>query len=385
MRKLNLNTKRAYQFLTNTELMKHKQLYNVCRTVGKVPMANTVIETFMNVKVPLIYPKVEKEFNNIFGGGESLQSERMQRIVSELNSVNVSPLLNFSAEYSTNEKELDENTEEMFRTIDFVKENNNKGAVILRATALMNSERLASVQRGEKDKSHIHQDVNRVDKVCKYASDKGIPIVWDSETIDIETVIHETSIDMMRKYNKNGIANIYGTVQMYRKDSHPKVDRLLELASKENFIPALKFVRGAYETYEIKGGRRDQIHDTKDDTDVSYNTNIVKCLKEVKHGTTGLHVLFATHNTESNTVILETMNQLKIKSFHPQIHTATMIGMRYDVAFNMNEHVNNFMFIPYAERDVIFPYLVRRAIENSSALGNAKMEVDMMSQELNER
>ena len=172
---------------------------------------------------------------------------------------------------------------------------------------------------------------------------------------------------------------------MYRKDSHPKVSKLIALAKEEQFIPALKFVRGAYETYEIKGNRRDQIHDTKQDTDISYDTNIVKCLSEIKNGQSGLHVLFATHNSRSNETILETMDNLKLKSFHPQIHTATMIGMRYDVAFNMNEHVNNFMFIPYAERDVIFPYLVRRAIENSSALGNAKTEVQLMSKELGTR
>jgi len=47
----------------------------------------------------------------------------MRTLIGNINTVHVKPLLNFSAEYSTNDEELDKNAKEMFRTIDHIKRN----------------------------------------------------------------------------------------------------------------------------------------------------------------------------------------------------------------------------------------------------------------------
>ena len=61
-----------------------------------------------------------------------------------------------------------------------------------------------------------------------------------------------------------------------------------------------------------------------------------------------------------------------------------MHGMRNDITFNLKD-VNVSQFIPYGRKDFLFPYLVRRGIENSSALGGAREEVEQISKEITRR
>ena len=61
-----------------------------------------------------------------------------------------------------------------------------------------------------------------------------------------------------------------------------------------------------------------------------------------------------------------------------------MYGIRKDITFNL-DNVNVSQFIPYGKKSVLFPYLVRRGIENSSALGGVKTELELINKEINRR
>ena len=79
--------------------------------------------------------------------------------------------------------------------------------------------------------------------------------------------IDKWTIDLMRKWNTDGNVLVYNTIQSYLKASRTKLKEQLALASKENWTLAVKLVRGAY----IATDYRDRIHDTKKDTDESYD------------------------------------------------------------------------------------------------------------------
>lgn len=109
--------------------------------------------------------------------------------------------------------------------------------------------------------------------IAEKARSQGCRIWIDAEEQTIQPAIDRWTIDLMRKYNRGGEALIYNTIQAYLKESRRKLKHQLELASREGWNLCVKLVRGAYIATEI----RDRIHDTKADTDASYN-GIVKDL-----------------------------------------------------------------------------------------------------------
>jgi len=324
----------------------------------------------MNSKIPIIYNYSQDVLFKQFCGGESLNS--LHNLCLQLKTKNISPLLNYGVEYSRDSNSLDDTYNEMKNMIDYLKKNES-GQAILRVTGIMSDERLSMKQRNM-DLSTIQEeewkkDLKRLENICEYASKQNILLIFDAETMDIQTKIHELSIEMMKKYNKEK-ANIYGTIQFYRKDSHDQLKELLELGKCNDFKVGLKLVRGAYIFDEIKNNRRHLIHDNKENTNKSYNDAVSLVLENIDN----VYSLFATHNLETVNHILSILEKENIPYYSDKVIIAQMLGMRKDITFNLH-NVNVSQFIPYGKKSVLFPYLVRRGIENSSSLGNSKIEL----------
>ena len=167
---------------------------------------------------------------------------------------------------------------------------------------------------------------------------------------------------------------------MYRRDEFERLIFDYHNYSRAKIPLGIKLVRGAYIHDEILAGTRGIIHDTKENTDKSYNTAVTKCIKNLDN----IAVCFAGHNTETVLHILEELDKYEIEAMHPHIILAQMYGMRNDITFNL-EDVNVAQFIPYGKKEFLFPYLVRRGIENSSALGGSQQEVDLATREIIKR
>lgn len=106
-----------------------------------------------------------------------------------------------------------------------------------------------------------------MDQICQKAQAQGCRIWVDSEQDTVQTSIDRWAIPFMRKYNTHGSALVYNTLQAYLKHSRSKLTSQLALAQQEGWTLAIKLVRGAY----IDSDPRERIHDTKEDTDNSYN------------------------------------------------------------------------------------------------------------------
>lgn len=104
-------------------------------------------------------------------------------------------------------------------------------------------------------------------KICELAQAKGCRVWIDAEQQAFQDGIDHLAIDLMRVYNTGAKPVVYNTIQAYLKDSRLRLHRQLQLSVDEGWTLAIKLVRGAY----LGSDDRSRIHDTKAETDESYN------------------------------------------------------------------------------------------------------------------
>ncbi|KAG6368730.1 hypothetical protein INS49_002944 [Diaporthe citri] len=161
-----------------------------------------------------------------------------------------------------------------------------------------------------------------LDALCIECKNRNISMIVDAESQDYQVSIDKVTLELMRKFNKDGTAVVYNTYQAYLKKTPRNVmDHLVE-ASKGGFTLGLKVVRGAY----ILSEKRSMIHDTKEDTDHSYNSIAQGALKR-QLGDVGspgpgsvtfpsVKLLLCSHNKESLTDALS-LHQHRVKNDLP--------------------------------------------------------------------
>lgn len=116
----------------------------------------------------------------------------------------------------------------------------------------------------------------------------------------VQTAIDEMAIELMRKWNRGSKPIVYNTVQAYLKDSRTKIAHQVQLAAAEGWGIGFKLVRGAY----MGSDERSLIHDTKEDTDRSYNDIVRDLLTGEIDGIApdslpDYEALLSGHNSES--------------------------------------------------------------------------------------
>ncbi|KAH8672614.1 proline oxidase PrnD [Tricladium varicosporioides] len=143
--------------------------------------------------------------------------------------------------------------------------------------------------------------VEAMETICERAVARGCRIWIDAEQQILQTTIDKWTFNLMRHFNKIGQqALIYNTIQAYLKSSRDKVQHQLELSQKEGWRLGIKLVRGAY----ISNDMRDRIHDTKADTDASYNSIVNDLLRGrfpaiANNRSPEIDLLLAGHNSNS--------------------------------------------------------------------------------------
>jgi len=143
--------------------------------------------------------------------------------------------------------------------------------------------------------------IEAMEQICERATTRGCRIWIDAEQQFLQATIDQWTFDFMRRFNRpEQRALIYNTVQAYLKSSRDKIDHQLQLAQKEGWRSGIKLVRGAYISNDI----RERIHDTKAETDASYNGIVQDALKGEFPALAGTQtaqfdLLLAGHNTKT--------------------------------------------------------------------------------------
>jgi len=183
-----------------------------------------------------------------FCGGQTVNDCSIR--IDELSKYNVGTILDYSVEGVGSNSSFEATVNEIITTIDAANASRSIPFSVFKLTGLStfsilkaaNSsiENLNVQQLGEYNKL-----IERVEKICSYASAKKVNILIDAEDSWYQGTIDRIAESMMLKYNKNKVV-VYTTIQFYRWDRLDYLKKLLKKAKQEHFKIGIKLVRGAY-------------------------------------------------------------------------------------------------------------------------------------------
>ena len=99
-----------------------------------------------------------------------------------------------------------------------------------------------------------------------------------------------------------------------------------------------------------------------------------------------IHVMCGSHNEFSNELLTKRMAEEKISVDDPRIWFAQLYGMSDNISFNLAQAGYNVVkYVPYGPVKAVMPYLLRRAAENTSVVGQSSRELTLIRSELKRR
>jgi proline dehydrogenase len=389
MSEFNLNfqdTAIAFADKSDSEL---QEKYRMFKTMNS-PLLNgigTRMATFaLSIGLP-VEGLIKSTVFEQFCGGESI--EECTPTIEKLGRSNIGTILDYSVEGKTTEAEFDETKDEILRTIQRAKGDENIPFAVFKVSGIAplgTLEKMSNKKRldakGASKCEHIH---SRVDEICGYAHKVGQPIFIDAEESWIQDAIDRLATDMMAKYNV-GRPLVYNTVQLYRKDRLQFLRESRRLASKDGYALGVKLVRGAYMEKERERAAEldyeSPIQPDKESTDADYDAAIDYCLKHLDE----VAFVAGTHNEKSTKLLAEKMYKAGIVKNHPHINFSQLFGMSDNLSYVLaSEGYNVSKYVPYGPVKDAVPYLVRRAQENSSVTGQVGRELDLIKKEIKRR
>ena len=380
------NTKNGFSLKSNFELKKAYFLFKIISNKSLTNIGKKVLEFSLKLRLPILFLVKGTVFEQ-FCSGESL--DESFKTVERLYEKNVKSYLHYSVEGLESEESYDTSLNEVLDSIKFVANKNILDFTVFKPTAIANSKILQKVSENkplEKNEQELYERIlSRFDTICSFAHKKGVKILVDAEESWIQDSIDEIVLKMMIKYNKQKTI-VFNTSQMYRHDRLEYLERLKNIAEKENFLIGIKLVRGAYIEKEnkraLKNNYRSPICDSKELTDLNFNKGASYILLNLN-----IFSLFSgTHNEESIYKIIDIMKSHNVDNGNQKIWFGQLYGMSDNISFNLaNEGFNAIKYLPFGPIKEVIPYLIRRADENTSVKGQTSRELELIKTELKRR
>lgn len=238
------------------------------------------------------------------------------------------------------------------------------------------------------------QMIDALHEVCSRCKERNVRILVDAESQHFQRGISRITMDLMRKYNRDGYALIYNTYQAYLKSTPDTLAKHLAAAQQEGFTLGLKLVRGAY----MASDERSLIHDTKADTDHAYNSIAQGSLKRSigDFGTTtpfpSVNLFLASHNRES-VMAAHHLHKQRVEAGLPTVPVgfAQLHGMSDEVSFSLLQLKGSdgtpevYKCSTWGSMGECLAYLLRRAIENRDAVLRTSDEYNALKAEVKRR
>lgn len=235
--------------------------------------------------------------------------------------------------------------------------------------------------------------LDALDEIAVKCRSHNARILVDAESQRFQWGIMDATIDLMRKFNRDGRALVYNTYQAYLKSTQATLQKHLTLASEEGFTLGLKLVRGAY----MNSDERSLIHDTKQDTDDAYDTIAQGALSQQlgSFGPQGnrpfpsVNLFLASHNKQS-VFAAHGLHQKRLKTAEPTVPVgyAQLQGMSDQVSFGLlklRDHNGSspevFKCSTWGTMSECLAYLLRRAVENRDAVSRTGDELKALREE----
>jgi len=380
------DTKIAFAGKSNSDLNRSYWLFKMVSNSSFVNMGKSLTTFAIKTHLPikgLIKATIFKQFC----GGENIGE--CDRTISELGSLNVGTILDYSVEGKESEADFDACTKETIATVAKAKGNRHIPFSVFKVTGLARFELLEKVTAKynltEEEQKEFGRVQLRVNSICKAAHDAGVPVFIDAEESWIQQAIDDLANQMMVLYNTERPI-VYNTYQLYRKDRFAYLRHSLELAQQGNYYLGAKLVRGAYMEKERKRAAEKNypspIQDTKENTDYDYDAAILFCIEHIDR----IAICAGTHNENSSMKLATLMQEKNIPLSNNHIYFSQLLGMSDHISFNLaNAGYNVAKYVPYGPVKEVLPYLIRRAQENTSVKGQTGRELSLIIKEKQRR
>jgi len=380
------NTEIAFSSRSNFELLKMNFLFFSMNNKSINKLLTNILLQSIRLKLP-IKPIVKASIFGHFCGGENLDD--CHKSIKLLQKYQIGTILDYSVEGEKSEFGFDLVMAETIQTIRLAGKSKSIPFAVFKTTGIASVDLLEKAQKGVLQNIDEVADMNRAkarfSNICKETSVNNVRLFIDAEESWIQGIIDQWSYEEMSLYNKDK-ALIYNTYQLYRTNVLDLLISAHQKAKKEGYILGAKLVRGAYmekeAAYYSKNGAPNPIQASKEKTDYDFDQAILYCLQHLD----GIHFCAGSHNETSNLLLASKMDELGIPRNDERIWFAQLLGMGDNISFSLAK--NGFKvakYVPYGPVAAVIPYLVRRASENSSVVGQTSRELNLIQTESKRR
>ena len=380
------NTKIAFKYKSNAELQRAYWLLKIININFLTKIGPVLTNFAIKIGLPIV-PLVKSTIFRHFCGGETIQE--CEKTIRSLAKAGVGTILDYSVEGEQEETVFETTCQEIIKTIRRAKGDKRMPFAVFKVTGVARFSLLektaARKALSKSERVELDGIKDRINRICEAAYQANLPVMIDAEETWIQATIDRIAIDMMRKYNVEGLL-VLNTYQLYRQDKLKSLKKHIALAKKEGFILGAKLVRGAYMEKERNRAQEldypSPIHEAKEHTDDDYNRALQLCLENIS--TVGL--VAGTHNEYSCQLLVDLLAKYHIESNHKHVYFSQLFGMSDHLSFNLaNAGYNVAKYVPYGPVKAVLPYLFRRAQENTAIAGQMGRELRLVVQERKRR
>jgi proline dehydrogenase len=376
----------AFSGKTDADLRRSYWLFKLVGNSGLVNFGQKFTTFAINTHLP-IRGFIKATIFKQFCGGENV--DECLKTIDTLGKYNVGSILDYSVEGKAEEKIFDDTASHIAETIELASRKKHIPFAVFKPTGVGDINLFEKVNNkaslsAEEQKAWEKVKL-RIDSICKKAFESKIQLLIDAEESWIQNAVDDIAHDMMLKYNKEQ-AIVFNTAQMYRNDRLVYLENALKDAKEKKYYFGVKIVRGAYMEKERaraeKMGYSSPINNTKAETDKEYNTALEFCVKNIDI----ISICAGTHNEDSAMLLIKLMQQNNIPANHPHIWFSQLLGMSDHISFNVaNAGYNVAKYVPFGPVRDVLPYLIRRAMENTSVKGQTGRELSLIIKEKQRR
>ncbi|MCZ2299391.1 MAG: proline dehydrogenase family protein [Chitinophagales bacterium] len=387
------NTEYAFAYKSDKDLKKAKFLFSTMSYPFFVPLGTRITPLLIKGKFPFINKAVRNTIFKQFVGGESLEDTKP--LANLLKEYGVQIILDYAVEGKQGENIFDNNTDEFIRVINYAATQTNIPFISVKITGIARFDLLATLDEAPRLRSGIHDHEaetsewnkvkDRLYAICATAAEKNIGVLIDAEESWIQDPVDRVTIEMMAEFNKEKPI-VYNTIQLYRHDRLEFLKLSHKIAQQQQFILGIKLVRGAYMEKERARANNHNypcpIQKNKEATDNDFNAAVTYCIDNIAT----ISTIVASHNEASNMLAYDLLIQKNISLNHKHIHFSQLYGMSDNITFNLAQAgCNVSKYLPFGPIKDVIPYLMRRAQENSSVIGQTNRELVLIKRELKRR
>lgn len=380
------DTKTAFADKSDAELREKYRMFKMMNSAILNEIGTSVTKFALAMGLP-VESIIKSTIFQQFCGGENI--EECGPTIERLGKSNIGAILDYSIEGKSDEKELNEIKDETVQSIIRAKNDDDIPFAVFKVTSIAPFKILQKVSSNEElsesEKTKWENAQKRVKEICEQAHKINQPVFVDAEETWIQDAIDFLATGMMKKYNQNKPI-VFNTIQLYRHDRLEYLKQCHKKAKTDEYILAVKLVRGAYMEKERerakKLGYESPIQSNKAAADKDYDLAVNYCLEN----TDDIAFVAATHNEESVKLLTNLINETGIEPNHPNIFFSQLYGMSDNLSFVLADNSFNVSkYVPYGPIADVIPYLIRRAKENTSVSGQVSRELDLISKEIERR